>query len=66
MIGCSGNGQELAATTSEALEAMSAEEQWEAKVRQPALALREKFELLSDGWSSGLLGVTLSFWLGAL
>eukprot|EP01043_Picozoa_sp_COSAG02_P026736 COSAG02_NODE_1549_length_11966_cov_3.777282_1_plen_350_part_00 len=42
------------------------EEQWEAKVTQPALALREKFELLSHGWSSGLLGVTLCFWLIAL
>jgi hypothetical protein len=42
------------------------EEQWEAKVIQPALALREKFELLSDGWSSGLLGAFLCFWLLAL
>ena len=42
------------------------EEQWEAKVTQPALALREKFELLSHGWSGGLLGMFLSFWLFAL
>lgn len=42
------------------------EEQWEAKVTQPALALREKFELLSHGWSGGLLGVTLFFWVFAL
>ena len=42
------------------------DEQWEAKVTQPALALREKFELLSHGWSGGLLGVTLGFWLMAL
>ena len=42
------------------------EEQWEAKVTQPALALREKFELLSHGWSGGLLGGTLGCWLAAL
>eukprot|EP01043_Picozoa_sp_COSAG02_P064089 COSAG02_NODE_9268_length_2272_cov_1.151334_2_plen_467_part_00 len=42
------------------------EEQWEARVSQPALALREKFELLSDGWSSGLLGVILGCWLLSL
>lgn len=42
------------------------EEQWEAKVTQPALALREKFELLSHGWSGGLLGGTLCNWLWAL
>eukprot|EP01043_Picozoa_sp_COSAG02_P051191 COSAG02_NODE_5358_length_4399_cov_16.010930_3_plen_358_part_00 len=41
-------------------------EQWEAKVTQPALALREKFELLSDGWSGGLLGATLSLWFISL
>ena len=29
-------------------------EQWDAAVAQPALALRKKLELLSDGWSGGL------------
>lgn len=42
------------------------EEEWEAKVNQKALALPKKFELLSDGWSFGLLGMGSAAWLVAL
>eukprot|EP01045_Picozoa_sp_COSAG04_P013851 COSAG04_NODE_1004_length_8828_cov_2.256357_4_plen_356_part_00 len=42
------------------------EEEWEAKVNRPALALVGKFELLSDGWSGGLVGVGGLCWLFAL
>ena len=41
-------------------------EEWEAKVNRPALALIAKFELLSDGWSGGLVGTVGFCWLMAL
>ena len=41
-------------------------EEWEARVNRPALALIGKFELLSDGWSGGLVGLVGALWLGAL
>eukprot|EP01046_Picozoa_sp_COSAG06_P056587 COSAG06_NODE_10752_length_1623_cov_1.622047_1_plen_389_part_01 len=40
--------------------------QWEEKVARPTFALSKKFEQLSDGWSSGLLGVSAGCWLFAL
>jgi hypothetical protein len=39
---------------------------WDAAVAQPALGLIEKMKLLSDGWSGGLAGFGVFFWLGAL
>eukprot|EP01043_Picozoa_sp_COSAG02_P059959 COSAG02_NODE_7740_length_2867_cov_2.125723_2_plen_382_part_00 len=40
-------------------------EQWDAKVAQPALALRKKLGLLSDGWSGGLAAFGVHLWLVA-
>ena len=42
------------------------ETEWEEKVNQPALALRKKFELLSNGWSGGLVGMAGLCWFNAL
>ena len=41
-------------------------EEWQARVSRPALELIGKFELLSDGWSTGLIGVVAACWLIAL
>eukprot|EP01046_Picozoa_sp_COSAG06_P055026 COSAG06_NODE_9981_length_1775_cov_1.859189_1_plen_491_part_00 len=41
-------------------------EGWDAAVAKPALELREKFELLSDGWQGGLLGLGAFCWLWVL
>ena len=35
----------------------SKEQQWQDHIVRPALALIESFELLSKGWSNGLLGI---------
>lgn len=42
------------------------ESEWEEKVNRPALALRKKFDLLSNGWSVGLVGMAGLCWLNAL
>ena len=41
-------------------------DEWDEAVAQPGLALIEKMELLSAGWSDGLTGFAAYFWLGAL
>jgi hypothetical protein len=42
------------------------EKEWDVAVAQPALALRKKLELLSDGWSRGLAGLGTVNWVTAL
>eukprot|EP01046_Picozoa_sp_COSAG06_P063745 COSAG06_NODE_14938_length_1113_cov_1.582840_2_plen_168_part_01 len=41
-------------------------DEWEEGVSQPALGLIDKMKLLSDGWSGGLVGLSLFIFLYAL
>jgi hypothetical protein len=41
-------------------------DEWDEAVAEPGLALIEKMELLSAGWSGGLAGFAAFSWLGAL
>ena len=41
-------------------------DEWDEAVAEPGLALIEKMELLSAGWSGGLTGFAAFFWLEAL
>jgi hypothetical protein len=38
---------------------------WKKSVEAPAMALRHKFEVLSDGWGDGLLGIGIFSWSSA-